>query len=120
MNYIVIEKYETEFINPIILKTGEKVTIGEDPNPEMNSATWVNWVYCIKEDGSNAGFVPEQIIRKEGEYGTILQNYSAKELSVEKGEIIKGIEELNGWLWSKIESTGEIGWIPMDNLKLLD
>ena len=117
MRYIVIENYRTEFPNPISLKQGEKVLIGEDPYPEMNPDTWVNWVYCIKEDGSNAGFVPEQIIRKEDKNGIILEDYSAKELDIDKGTIVEGIRELNGWLWLKNTVTNEIGWVPMDNLK---
>jgi hypothetical protein len=116
MDYIVTEKFETEFSNPIILTAGEKVIIGKDPNPEVNPETWVNWVYCIKEDNSNAGFVPEQIICEDGKHGIIQEDYSAKELSVEKDTIVEGIKELNGWLWSRNKSTNEIGWIPLENL----
>jgi hypothetical protein len=117
-NYLVTERYETEFTNPITLTAGEKVTIGEDPDPEMNPDTWINWEYCIKSDGSNAGFVPRQIIEIEGEHGIILENYSAKEMTVEKGEIVEGIKELNGWLWAKNKATGEIGWIPLEVLEV--
>ena len=118
-NYLVTERYETEFTNPIILVTGEKVIIGEDPCPEKNPETWVNWEYCIKADGSNAGFVPRQIIKIESGNGIILENYSAKEMNIEKGEIVEGIKELNGWLWSKNKRTNEIGWIPLENSQML-
>jgi len=116
--YVVTENYKTEFTNPITLTMGEKVTIGEDPDPEMNPDTWINWAYCIKEDGSNAGFVPEQIIKKDGNYGIILEDYSAKEMNVKKGEIVEKIKELNGWLLAKNKATGETGWIPLENLEL--
>jgi len=33
MEYIVIKNHRTEFSNPIILKQGEKVIIGEYPSP---------------------------------------------------------------------------------------
>ena len=112
MNYIVIEQHKTEFPNPIMLKAGEKVKIGEE-----STEKWINWVYCKKMDDSNAGWVPKQIINYDNE--TVLQDYSAKELNVERGMIVEGIKELNGWLWSKNKSTGEIGWIPMENLKPL-
>ena len=118
MNYLVTENYETEFTSPITLTAGEKVTFGEDPNPEVNPDTWINWAYCIKLDGSNEGFVPEQIIKKEGDYGIILENYSAKEMTVSTGEMVEGIQELNGWLWSKNKRTGEIGWIPLEVLEV--
>ena len=115
MDYIVIEKYETKYPDPIILTTGEKVIIGKE-HEITESENWENWVYCSKTDGSNAGWVPKQIIDYEN--GLILQDYSAKELTVEKGIILEGIEELNGWLLSKNKSTSETGWIPMENVNL--
>jgi len=111
MNYIVIEKHETEYPNPIILKAGEKVIIGEEFS---SNANWQNWVYCKKIDNSNGGWVPKQIINYE--CGIILQDYSANELNVEKGVIVEGIKELNGWLWSKNKLTDELGWIPMEKI----
>jgi hypothetical protein len=119
-DYIVTKSHETEFPNPITLTAGEKVMIGEDPNPEVNHDTWINWAYCIKEDGSNAGFVPEQIIRKEGSYGIVLENYSAHEMTVSEGETLEGTKELNGWLWARNKRTGELGWIPLENVKYLN
>jgi len=115
MDYIVTEKHETEYPNPIILKTGEKVIIGEEFEGYEN---WTNWIYCKKIDDSNGGWVPKQIIKYDDEI--IIKDYSAKELNVEKGMIIEGIEELNGWLWSKNKSTGEEGWIPMEKIKPLN
>jgi len=112
MTYIVIEQHETEYPNPIKLKAGERVIIGEE-----STDTWFNWVFCTKIDGSNEGWVPKQII--EYDSGIISQDYSAKELNVEKGMIVEGIKELNGWLWSKIKSTDEKGWIPLEKIKLL-
>jgi len=117
IDYIVVEKYETAYPNPITLIIGEKVIIGKEYEA-TESENWENWVYCTKADNSNAGWVPKQIINFET--GLILRNYLAKELTVEKGIIIEGIEELNGWMLSKDKSTGEIGWIPMENIMPLD
>ena len=110
MNYLVTKNYETEFTNPISLTAGEKVTIGEE-----SSEQWLNWVYCTKNDHSNAGWVPKQIINYADE--TILEDYSAKEMNVKKGEIVEGLKELNGWLWAKNKATDEIGWIPLEVLE---
>jgi hypothetical protein len=54
MEYIVIENHRTEFPDPIILKQGEKIIIGE-----KTSINWPNWVFCTKTDGSNKGWVPK-------------------------------------------------------------
>ena len=114
MEYIVIENYRTEYPNPIFLEKGEKVVIGEE-----SGENWPNWIFCTKMDGSNKGWVPKQIIKQENNYGIISEDYSAKELDVDKGIIVEGIKELNGWLWLMNKETKEIGWVPMENLKIL-
>jgi hypothetical protein len=114
MEYIVIKAHRTEFHDPIILKQGEKVIIGEE-----SSDTWLNWIFCTKTDGSNKGWVPKQIIKHIDNYGEITEDYSAKELDIDEGTIIEGIKELNGWLWLRNKNINEIGWVPMENLKKL-
>jgi hypothetical protein len=115
MEYIVIENHRTEFPDPIILKQGEKVIVGEE-----SSVNWPDWVFCKKMDGSNKGWVPKQIIKYENNYGNIIEEYSAKELDIDKGTIVEGIKELNGWLWLKNRTTNEIGWVPIEKLKELE
>ena len=117
MKYIVTTKHETEFPNPIVLAKGEQVIVGQDPNPEVNPDTWVNWVYCIKADGSNEGFVPSQIIEQENDKGIVLEDYTANELNADKGIVLLGMKELNGWLWAENTTTGELGWIPLENIE---
>jgi len=121
MKYIVKENHRTEYPNPIILKQGEKVivgktseeTVGETPYDE----NWTGWILCTKLDKSNDGWVPEQIIQIENDFGIITEDYSAKELDIDKGVVVEGIKELNGWLLSENKNTNEIGWIPMDKLE---
>jgi hypothetical protein len=115
MEYIVIENHSTKFPDPIILKQGEKIIIGEE-----SSINWPNWVFCTKTDGSNKGWVPKQIIKYEDNYGYIIDDYSAKELDIDKGAVVEGIKELNGWLWLKNKKTNETGWVPIDKLKKLE
>ncbi|MDR1134159.1 MAG: hypothetical protein LBL05_08330 [Synergistaceae bacterium] len=114
MKYIVIENHRTEFPDPIILKQGEKVIIGEE------SANWPNWVFCTKSDGSNKGWIPKQIINSESDYGNITEDYSAKELDIDIGTIVEGMRELNDWLWLKNKKTNEIGWVPVKKLRKLE
>ena len=113
MEYIIIEDHRTEFPNPISLKRGEGVIIREE-----SSETWPNWVSCMKMDGSNTGWVPKQIIAyKNKAKGTITEDYSAKELDIDKGTIVEGIKELNGWLLSRNTINDEIGWVPLEKMK---
>ena len=115
MKYIVVEPYKTEYTNPISVIKNEKVIIEIEYNEE-----YPNWFYCKKFDGSNGGWIPEELIRRENNYGVITEDYSAKELTIKEGFIINGYRKLNGWLWCECENTKEIGWIPLKNIKELD
>jgi hypothetical protein len=110
MDYIVIENHRTEFPNPIILQKGEKVVLGKET--DIDDEAGANWVYCKKLDDSNEGWVPKQII----DNATIIEEYHAKELNIDKGTVVEGIKELNTWLWCRNKNTDEVGWIPMRKL----
>lgn len=77
---------------------------------------WHNWRYCHTLDEQLEGWVPEQIIEKDGEIGILTTAYTAKELNVDAGDRVVSMHELNGWSWCELESTGEYGWIPNDCL----
>jgi hypothetical protein len=111
---LVIEAHETEFPSPLLVKRNEKVII------KGESEHWQGWIYCIKTDSSNEGYVPEQIIRCEDHYGIITEDYSANELNVRAGDMLECIKELNGWMWSETKKTHETGWVPVEKIKLLE
>lgn len=115
MNYIVIESYQSNYPYPIIIKKGMKVIVGDKYNGEEN---WDNWRYCSTLDNETQGWVPEQLLVIENEYGILLEDYTAKELNVEKGEIVKGIKELNGWLWCIRLLDKDEGWLPKEKLRI--
>ena len=122
VEYLVTEDHRTEFPDPIRLESGEKVvlgktseeTVGETPGDE----NWTDWTLCAKLDGSNEGWVPNQVIRREGGHGFAVEDYSARELNVDKGATMRGTREMNGWLWG--ECGGETGWVPLDKLRKID
>lgn len=116
MNYEVIEAHESNYPNPITIKKGTKVKVGDKYNGPEN---WEKWRYCYTLDNRTEGWVPEQLLVIENEYGIILEDYTAKELNVEKGEIIKGMRELNGWLWCIKIIDGDEGWLPKEKLRVI-
>ena len=120
---VALEDHEGENPNPIILKKGEKVAVGERSDSEGN---WPNWVFCTKMNGSGNGWTPLQILEIKGEEGTALDGYDAKELTVKKGDKFKGHQELNGWVWcskstidpeGKAGNTTEEGWLPKEKIR---
>jgi len=104
----IIKDYKTQYENPIVLNVGEKVSLGEEEKEEK----WKGWIWA--ESDLNKGWVPIQIleISEDKKTGTILEFYSAKELNVEKDDLIEKIISLNGWTWSRHLRTGNEGWIP--------
>jgi len=114
--YMVIRSYESSSPDPIVLRKGERVILGQTYEGEEN---WPHWVFCSKPDRSQGGWVPEQIISRGIEDGVIKENYSAKELTMAENEVVQGLKELNGWVWCKRLNNHEIGWFPKDNLKEL-
>lgn len=113
IKFKVIEKHASEYPNPIVLSKGVTVSVGKksDVNGE-----WPNWVFCELLDGSNEGWVPEQILRFKGDFAVALEDYTAKELNAEVGEPLKVLRELNGWFWARKSSNGDEGWIPKDKV----
>ena len=112
--YVVVKEYKSNYPDPIILRKGEKVRLGEAyDGPE----DWPGWLFCYKPDASHGGWVPEQLIIKDGTYGLLKENYSAAELDVVTGERLRAVNELNGWVWC-IDEAGAEGWVPKNCLEV--
>lgn len=113
--YNIIEKYIPQYNNPIILNCGEIVNLG----PEETEEKWKGWIWAKTKD--NEGWIPFQIIEflEDRKTGRILEYYSAKELSVEKNDLIEKIKSLNGWTWAKNTITQDEGWIPDEIIEII-
>ena len=106
--YKILKEYKTQYENPIALNVGEKVILGEEEKEEK----WKGWIWA--ESKINKGWIPIQIleISDDKKTGTILEFYSAKELNVDKDDLVEKIKSLNGWTWSRNLRTENEGWIP--------
>ena len=113
MKFEIIEEHISENPTPIKVIKGTRVKIGERSN---SAGSWPNWIYCYSLDGNGEGWTPVQIIQIENEYGIVLEDYSAKELEVKKGEVVEGDKELNGWFWCSRIDKSEEGWVPKEKM----
>ncbi|HFH4297383.1 TPA: SH3 domain-containing protein [Pseudomonas aeruginosa] len=113
-HYIVIRAHVSEFPTPMVLKKGDRVSVGElYDGPEG----WPDWYLC-SAPGQEAGFVPEQILDRHPDgSGTMLEDFTNRELSVVEGEVLQGEHQLNGWLWALRLSDAATGWVPLDNVR---
>ena len=108
MEYKIKKDYQSKYKDPITLSAGDIVTLGEEEKEEK----WKGWIWAEHE--SKSGWIPLQIVDIMPDLqGKIMENYSAKELDVKKGDIVVSIKEMNGWIWVMNEGNEE-GWIPME------
>ncbi|MDV2682806.1 SH3 domain-containing protein [Alkalihalophilus lindianensis] len=112
--YLVLKQHTSNYPNPIKLLEGQKVLVGEKYEGKQE---WENWVYCYTIDKCLEGWVPAQIINVHRNRGYIVEDYFAKELDVEVGELLTLHKELNGWFWVERTSNTEEGWIPKENVE---
>ncbi|MDP1599890.1 hypothetical protein [Phenylobacterium sp.] len=113
--YIVIRPHISEFPVPMAVKKGDRVWVGElYAGPEG----WLDWYLC-SAPGQEPGFVPEQILDRHPDgFGTMLEDFTNRELNVVEGEELRGERQLNGWLWAARIPDGETGWVPLDNIRV--
>lgn len=112
--YLVIENHTSEYPEPITFAKGAPLTKGEKyEGPEG----WDNWLFC-ETPGQKGGWVPEQIIEiVNDKTARALEDYTARELTVRKGDVLLGTRTLNGWVWCKSADSLESGWVPLLNLQ---
>ena len=108
-SYRVATDYRAAYPDPIAMKAGEKLRVGE--RDEDNDA----WVWCTGSSGKS-GWVPVADVRQDGDAGTALRDYSAAELSVRVGEELTVLDEEAGWVWAR-DPRGRFGWVPLENLE---
>jgi len=73
--FLVVKDHKSSYPDPIILSKGEKVRLGKAYNGPEN---WPGWMFCHKLSATQSGWVPEQLITKNGKYGLIKEDYSAE------------------------------------------
>ncbi len=106
--YRVTKPYQTGVAVPLTACKGERLRF------ERRKTEWAGWVWCTDAAG-RCGWVPENWLELQGEQCVLRRDYTAAELSVDKGEIITAHLVESGWLWATNESGG-VGWVPLEHL----
>lgn len=114
MEYTAIGSHRSEYPDPISFSKGALLVIGEKyEGPQA----WDNWYFCTVR-GQPGGWVPGQVIEWiDGCRGTAVEDYTAKELDVDEGDLLIGAKVLNGWVWCSRASDGQCGWVPQEVLQ---
>ncbi|KXF82306.1 SH3 domain-containing protein [Enterovibrio coralii] len=113
MDVIVIEQHVSEYPDPIVLRKGEVVELGDGDDE------YPHWIFVTTESGSQ-GWAPEQFIEPQpcSQKGKLLDDYDALELNTVLGEQLTVLFELNDWYRVR-RPTSEIGWVPVSTVEPL-
>ncbi len=107
----VVKAYRSAYPDPLRLLAEDSITIGERP------CEWEGWLWCTDSTGKS-GWIPESFIQREGDYGTMVTDYDATELTVEEGDILEVVGQEAGWYWCTTED-GQTGWVPTGNVSVV-
>jgi hypothetical protein len=107
----VIEDYDSPYTEPLIIRKGEILSIGE------KESEWSGWIWCTNKEGISR-WVPENYLEIKGSIGTANQDYNATELNVKRGELLVIEVEEAEWYWV-INQEGKSGWVPIKNVQII-
>lgn len=108
-NRRVVEAYASAYPEPIRVSEGDELTI------EERATKWDGWSWCIDGSGRE-GWIPDAYVERRDGRWVSLEDYVARELTVERGETLTSRTAIAGWEWCE-KSTGETGWVPSENLR---
>ncbi|MFX1572771.1 MAG: SH3 domain-containing protein [Promethearchaeota archaeon] len=109
-SYLVIEDYDSDYTEPLVITKGEVLIIGE------KESEWSGWIWCTNKFGISR-WVPAKYLEIRGKTCKMEQDYEATELSVKIGELLIAEKEEADWIWATNEK-GKRGWVPLRNVKI--
>jgi hypothetical protein len=107
----VTKNHKAEFNIPLIANKDEIVE-GQERETE-----WEGWLWCRNSCGVHA-WVPKAYLKPASESGhyQFVQDYNARELTIDEGQEVIVLNEESGWAWVRTP-LGDEGWIPLVNLQ---
>ena len=105
----VREAYDAAYPDPLVVEKGDRLVF------ERRPSEWSGWIWCT-DAGGKGGWVPEAWVAIDGARCTMTRDYSARELTVGAGDVLKASMEVSGWVWC-IGRRGDAGWVPLDHLE---
>lgn len=107
--YVVTADYACAYPEPLSASKGDRLAV------HQRDSEWPGWIWCTRADGAG-GWVPQAWVQVHADRScTLLRDYTARELTVESGELLDALLTESGWAWVA-NSTGQSGWVPLANL----
>jgi len=105
----VIKGYEAQYKDPICFERGLTVQVLRE------DSEFPNWFWCRAPSGKE-GWVHRSFLAEAAATTTSTRPYSARELTVDRGEAGTMIESLDGWICVRRDS-GVEGWLPESHVR---
>lgn len=104
MNYIANSDYEDRDTDPLTLKVGDEVRVGEVDR------TWPGWVWASDGRGRD-GYVPLEFLEAltAGRH-EVIEDFDPTVLTIRRGDRLESLRQIHGWHWCRHESGAE-GWV---------
>jgi hypothetical protein len=106
----VIADYTCAYPDPLVMRTGEQLIVGE------RDTQWPEFVWCVNSVGKG-GWVPDKYIERVGEAGIARCDYTAQLTATADEELVLDHAE-GGWFWAT-NRQGRSGWIPAEHIELI-
>jgi uncharacterized protein YcsI (UPF0317 family) len=105
----VATAYTAAHSDPITFAPGDVLRLG------ARDMEWPEFTWCTAPNGTS-GWVHDSFYVRHGRTGVASLRYSAKELTVERGDVLMIQDERGGWSWCRNQQ-GAYGWIPDTHLE---
>ena len=106
----VITAYENAYPDPISGERGDVFRLGQ------KDEHYPEFIWATAADGRR-GWVPQSYLRRNGDHGRLIRDYTAQELTVDEDELVEIQDAIGGWVWVAT-ADGYQGWIPAGSVAL--
>src|SRR5689334_18059021 len=102
----IVREYRAQYTDPIDAASGTILHVGRQ------DAEMPGWWWCTAPD-DRSGWVPQELLDRTigGARAALLRAYTARELTVERGETVAVEDERRGWIFVR-NAAGASGWVP--------
>lgn len=115
--YHVLRAHASEYPQLITFAKGALLSVGKRYEGHED---WNDWYFC-DISGQQGGWVPSEIIDiDENRVARAREDYTARELKVDEGEVVIGSRALGGWIWCENPVNTQSGWVPLACLEVCD
>lgn len=82
-----------------------------------HSADYPDFVWATAAD-NRCCWIPKAFLQQDGDFGRLVRDYIAREVTVAMGDMVEILEDIGGWLRIATHD-GREGWIPAKSVTYL-